>query len=58
MSRLMFPLLAAAVGYAFGLMHGRKDAEGNATLYWVLVAALVLVLLGGGVVLYKVAKNG
>ncbi len=57
-TRVLVPVLAGVAGYAAGLMSGRKDQSGNAVLYWLLIAALVLGLLAGGVLLYKRATNG
>lgn len=57
-ARVLLPMLAGCLGYALGLMSGRKEQDGNAVLYWLLIAALGLGLIGGALVLYKKMANG
>lgn len=57
-ARVLLLVLAGCLGYALGLMSGRKEQDGNAVLYWLLIAALGLGLIGGALVLYKKVANG
>lgn len=59
-ARVLLPVLTGCLGFALGLMSGRKDQDGNgnAVLYWLLIAALGLGLAGGAIVLYKHVANG
>lgn len=57
-TRVLLPVLAGCLGFATGLMSGRKDRDGNAVLYWLLIAAIGLGLVGGAFMLYKHVTNG
>lgn len=61
LKRFAVPALTGCLGFMAGLASGSnsRDGNGNAVLYWLLIAVLVLGVLGGGLFLYKkVAKNG
>ncbi len=57
-ARVLLPVLTGCLGYALGLLSGRKEQDGNAVLYWLLIAALGLGLAGGALVLFKKVANG
>ncbi len=57
-ARVLLPVLAGCLGYALGLLAGRKEQDGNAVLYWLLIALLGLGVAGGALVLFKKVANG